>query len=85
MLRGAGSKQSRIEEVAPLALAFGMANEIIATLLALQSDGAAYQNSAPVLSVLLMATVIGIIMVALLIIGVLSFSERVERGPKTRA
>lgn len=74
-----------IEDVAPFALVPGMENVILATLLALQSDGAAYQNAAPVLSVVLMAIVIGVIMVALLIIGVLSFSERVERGPRTCA
>lgn len=57
----------------------------LAILLALQNDYAAYQTSAPELSVILMLIVIGVVVVCLLLIGVLGFSERVEKGPRTRA
>jgi hypothetical protein len=60
-------------------------NALLAILLALQNDYAAYQNSAPELSVILMLIVIGVVVVCLLLIGVLGFSERVEKGPRTRA
>jgi len=60
-------------------------NALFAILLALQNDYAAYQNSAPELSVILMLIVIGVVVVCLLLIGVLGFSERVEKGPRTRA
>jgi hypothetical protein len=60
-------------------------NALLAILLALQDDYAAYQTSAPELSVLLMSIVIGVVVVCLLLVGVLSFSERGEKGPRTRA
>jgi hypothetical protein len=60
-------------------------NALLAILLALQNDYAAYQTSAPELSVILMLIVIGVVVVCLLLIGVLGFSERVEKGPRTRA
>lgn len=60
-------------------------NALLAVLLALQNDYAAYQTSAPELSVILMLIVIGVVVVCLLLIGVLGFSERIEKGPKTRA
>ena len=58
---------------------------VASTLFAWQESAAAYQNASPVLSVILMSVMIGVIMVCLLIIGVLSFSERIGRGPRTRA
>lgn len=60
-------------------------NSLLAILLALQDDFAGYQNSAPELSVILMSVFIGVVVVCLLLIGVLSFSERIEKGPRTRA
>jgi hypothetical protein len=58
---------------------------VLAILLALQNDYAAYQNSANELSVILFLIVLGVVVVCLLLIGVLGFSERIEKGPRTRA
>lgn len=59
-----------------------MTGLIVAVLLALQE--VPDHNAAPVLSVSLMSIVIGIIMVCLLILGLLSLSERNGRRNRTR-